>query len=116
MDGLGHFDFWGARFHGGTLWPHGAVGPDMEFFDIAQNTRVNQFNGFAQAAFGCALIAHLGAEFFLFGQFAKNAGFFHGVGERLLNINMLAHAHCHGSGRGVGVVGSGNDDGVDAFV
>ena len=116
MHRLRHLDLGGAGLDDGALWPHRAVGPDMEFSYIAQHASAHEVNGFAQAVFRGALVAHLGAEFFLFGQFTQDTSLFHCVGERFLHINMLAHTHSHGGGDSMRVIGSGNHHCIDALV
>ena len=113
VHGLGHFGRVGGPV--GPLRPDRAVGPDVNFLDLAQRAGLQNRGRFAEVVVGGALVAHLRGEVLLGGQLPQHAGFVQRLGHRLLDEGVLAHPHAHRSGDGVGVVGRADGHGVDAL-
>ena len=80
------------------------------------HTGLDDFHRAAQAGLCAALVAHLGGEFVFAGEIAHDAGFPDGLGERLLAVDVLAHAHCHDARHAMDVVRSRDRHRVDLLV
>ena len=100
----------------GRLWPDGAVGPDVHFTHRSDGARLDDLDGFAQLIRSASLVAHLRGDLELCRRLAHGPGLEHGVGQRLLTVDVLAQLHRRHGGDGVGVIGRADGDGVDRFV
>ena len=87
-----------------TLRPDGAVGPYVRFFHVSDNASPNQLHQATTVGLTVSLIAHLGDHTGFPGNARQYTGFFDGVSEWFLTVNM--HACFHGDdGRvGMGVI------------
>ena len=84
--------------------PAGPVGPGVNFADLADDAGLDPLVGEPGPFGGMPLVAHLRDNPRLPGGFAQRAGLAEGVGERLLDIDMLAGGDGGHGGDGVGVV------------
>jgi len=106
---LGAFDF-------DALRPHRSVGPGVHFAHRADGSAGDPLANQPGAVARVPLVAHLGDDLVFASGFGEFARFVHGMGHRLLHIDMLAGLDgCHGD-HGVSVIRRGNDDRVDILL
>ncbi len=99
----GHFGAWG-RGQALVALIAGDGHPGIDLFDFADGTFFDQAGAEAVFEVGMDLVAHLGDHLGLRRFHAHLAGFPHGVGQRLLAIDVLAKAHGVDGSLGVHVV------------
>lgn len=111
------WDGWRPSWAFCSLWPPavGAIGPDMEFFDLADGAGADDFDGAARAFHGMALLAHLGNNAGFFGFLLHPVHLVDGVGEGFFAVDVEAVLHSGDGGSGVGVIRGADDDGVEVF-
>ena len=97
-----------------TLWPNGAVGPNMDCGGFADDAGLDEFDGAAESFEGAALVAHLSDEFFFLGEGFEFSGFADGMGEWFLAIDVFTGRESGFGDDAVEVVGGGDGDGVEA--
>ncbi len=87
-------------------------------FDGADRAAADQLDHAPVVVAGVNLRAHLRGELALVLEvrLADDAGLVHGVGQRLLAIDVLAAVHRPDVDEGVGVVGRRADNGVDVLL
>lgn len=98
---------------GNALRPDGTVGPGVDFDDVSDESSADEFDNTAHVVIGVGLVAHLGDDFRLLGEFGEVAGLPDPVGEGLLAVDGAAFEHGGGGSEGVDVVGCGDRDGID---
>ena len=82
---------------------------------LADLTVPDPFADLADALARSSLVAHLGGYLVLVGQFGQQARFVDGVGQRLLDVDVLAGGDGVGGDDGVRVVGRGYHHGIGRF-
>src|SRR5262249_49505867 len=85
----------------GALRPDGAVGPDVDLGDAAEDAGADDLDGTAQAVRRRALVAHLRADLLLGRRLAHLARLGDRVRQRLLAVDVLAQLHGGEAGGGV---------------
>ena len=90
----------------------GRASPCGQIADLAVP---DPFADLADALARSSLVAHLGGYLVLVGQFGQQARFVDGVGQRLLDVDVLAGGDGVGGDDGVRVVGRGDHHGVGRF-
>ena len=85
----------GHRHDSRRLRPDRPIRPDVDFAHRADGAGLDDFDRFAQAVLGRALVAHLRGDFHLGGHMAHFAGFGNRMRQRLLTIDGLALVHGH---------------------
>ncbi len=88
----------------------------MHLANLSDQPGGDPFGDLPDSFAGVALIAHLRNDFIFPGSFGERAGFEHGMGDRLLNVNMLTRPHAFHGDISVGVVWRSNDDRIDVFL
>ena len=101
------------RNHGDALRPDGAIGPGVDFGDVADLAGPNHFGRLARAFVRIALVAHLGGDSVFVRGILELARFPDGARERLLHVDVLAALHGPHGGGGVHEIRDGDDHGVD---
>ena len=96
-----------------ALRPDGAICPDMDFADVADDAALDDFHRAANAIGGAALVAHLRDDILAFREIFQVARFVNRLHERLLAIDMFALAHRQRGDECVHVVRRGNRDAVN---
>ena len=110
VQGLGHLHS-ASRFHE-PLRPYGTVCPAVDLVNISDYSGPDPFGKLAAIVERVSLVAHLGRDLVFLCQFSQEPGLVNRVGERLLDIYMLAESHRMGGHDGMCVVRSGYDNGV----
>ena len=106
----------GRSVHLEALRPDGAVGPGVNFAHLADEASGDPFGDLTDTFAGVALIAHLGDDFIFMGRLGEDARFKDGMGDRLLDVDVLSAAHALHRDVGVRMVGGGDDHGVDVLL
>ena len=103
------------RRTGDALLPQfaGAIGPDMDFADVADDAGLNPFVGQPRAFGGVPLIAHRRHHTCGLGGFGQFAAFEQRVRQRLLAIDVLARLDRGHRRNGVNVIGRADRHGVN---
>src|SRR5579862_1033105 len=95
------------------LRPDGAVGPEVDLLDVADQAGLDDLDRLAQVPAGASLVAHLGGDLVLGRDLGHLPGFVDVVGQGLLRIDAFAQLHGHDAGAGVVIVGDADGDAVD---
>ena len=107
----------GVRAVGASGAAGPAVGwvPDVDFGDGAEEVSGDEFEGAAEIGGGTALVAGLGDDLGVAGEFAELAGFGEGMGEGFFAVDVFACGDGGFADGCVPVVRGGDDDGVDVW-
>ena len=107
----------GVRAVGASGAAGPAVGwvPDVDFGDGAEEVCGDEFHGAAEIGGGTALVAGLGDDLGVAGEFAELAGFGEGMGEGFFAVDVFACGDGGFADGCVPVVRGGDDDGVDVW-
>ena len=97
------------------LRPDRTIAPNVQFERLADQAGLNDFDGATETAAGASLVAHLGGDLLLPGEVTQVAGLENRVGQRFLNVGVLAHFHRARGGECMMMVGRGNDHRVDVL-
>src|SRR5436305_8340274 len=92
-----------------ALGPDRAIAPDMNLMNRADSPALDYFDRPTQPAFGASLVSHLRRNFVFGRGLAHEPRFINRVRERLLAIDMFAHAHRHNTRGGMMMVRSRDD-------
>lgn len=89
---------------------------EVALVDVADDTGVEEFDGFAEGSPPSALSATGGDAVVFAGGFDELDAFEDVMGDGLFDVDVFAGLHGPDGGEGVPVVGGGDGDGVDGFV
>ena len=111
------WDGWRPSWAFFSLWPPavGAIGPDVEFFDLADGAGTDDFYSAAGAFHGVALLAHLGDNAGFFSFLLHPVHLVDRVGKGFFAVNMESVLHSGDGGNSVGMIRGADDDGVEVF-
>ncbi|MEY3812274.1 MAG: hypothetical protein RL495_221 [Verrucomicrobiota bacterium] len=88
----------------------------MDFAHLADESSGNPFGDLTDAFAGMTLVTHLGDDFIFMGRFGEDARLEDGMGDRLLDVDVLSAAHAFHRDVGVRMVGGGDDHGIDVLL
>ena len=112
---FGGFLRFGGTVHLAALRPDRTIRPGVHFADLADESGGDPLGDLTDAFAGMPLVAHLGHDLIFVGRLGEDAGFEDGMGDRLLDVDMLASAHALHGDVSVRMVGRGDDDRVDVL-
>ena len=98
-----------------TLRPDRTVGEGFDFAHLADFAVPDPLANLADAFVRCTLVTHLGRNLVFVSQFRQQAGLVNGVGQRFLDIDVLAGSHRIGCDNRVRMVGGSHHHGVGRF-